>query len=99
MQNDRRTALAALTAAGVIWGLTVPLSKLALGWLDATWLTAARFVVAAPGPALIGCAGLRAAGTPRVAAWAAAAFGGVVLLQNLGFERTSVSHAALIVVA
>src|SRR4051812_42996222 len=97
MQNDRRTALAALTAAGVIWGLTVPLSKLALGWLDATWLTAARFALAAPVLAVIGRAGLRAAATPRIAAWGAAGFGGVVLLQNLGIERTSVSHAALIV--
>src|SRR4051795_3730479 len=97
MQNDRRSALAALTAAGVIWGLTVPLSKLALGWLDATWLTAARFALAAPVLAVIGRAGLRAAATPRIAAWGAAGFGGVVLLQNLGIERTSVSHAALIV--
>jgi O-acetylserine/cysteine efflux transporter len=97
MTTDRRTAIAALTAAGVIWGLTVPLSKLALGWLDATWLTAARFAVAAPVLALIGRAGLRAAATPRIAAWGAAGFGGVVLLQNLGIERTSVSHAALIV--
>src|SRR3954452_18501770 len=97
MTTDRRTALAALPAACVIWGLTVPLSKVALGWLDATWLTAARFVVAAPVLALIGRAGLRAAATPRIAAWGAAGFGGVVLLQNLGIERTSVSHAALIV--
>src|SRR3954451_1309346 len=97
MQNDRRTALAALTAAGVIWGLTVPLSKLALTWLDPTWVTAARFALAAPVLAVIGRAGLRAAATPRVAAWGAGGFGGVVLLQNLGIERTSVSHAALIV--
>src|SRR3954471_2198186 len=97
MQNDRRTALAALTAAGVIWGLTVPLSKLALGWLDATWLTAARFALAAPVLAVLGRSGLRAAATPRIAAWGAAGFGGVVLLQHLGIERTSVSHAALIV--
>src|SRR3954465_15143622 len=97
MQNDRRTAIAALTAAGVIWGLTVPLSKLALEWLDATWLTAPRFALAAPVLALIGRSGLRAAATPRITAWGAAGFGGVVLLQNLGIERTSVSHAALIV--
>src|SRR4051812_18270415 len=97
MTNDRRTALAALTAAGVIWGLTVPLSKLALGWLDATWLTLVRFAVAAPVLALIGRAGLRAAATPRIAAWGAAGFGGGVLLQNLGIERTGVGHAALIV--
>jgi drug/metabolite transporter (DMT)-like permease len=97
MTTDRRSALAALTAAGVIWGLTVPLSKLALGWLDASWLTFARFAVAAPVLALIARGGLRQAATPRIALWGAAGFGGVVLLQNLGIERTSVSHAALIV--
>jgi drug/metabolite transporter (DMT)-like permease len=97
MTTDRRTAFAALTAAGVIWGLTVPLSKLALGWLDAGWLTTARFAVAAPVLALLARKDLRAAATPRVALWGAVGFGGVVLLQNLGIERTSVSHAALIV--
>src|SRR4051794_20742580 len=97
MNTDRRSALVALTAAGVIWGLTVPLSKLALGWLDAGWLTAARFAVAAPVLALIARGGLRQAASARVALWGAAGYGGVVLLQNLGIERTSVSHAALIV--
>ena len=97
MTTDRRSALAALTAAGLIWGLTVPLSKLALGWLDAGWLTAARFAVAAPVLALIARGGLRQAASARVALWGAAGYGGVVLLQNLGIERTSVSHAALIV--
>src|SRR4051812_11548388 len=97
MTTDRRSALAALTAAGLIWGLTVPLSKLALGWLDAGWLTAARFAVAAPVLALIARGSLRQAASARVALWGAAGYGGVVLLQNLGIERTSVSHAALIV--
>ena len=30
MNFDRRRALAALTAAGLLWGTTVPLSKVAL---------------------------------------------------------------------
>src|SRR5436309_2242098 len=93
----RRNALVALTAAGVIWGLTVPLSKLALGWLDPAWLTAARFGLATPVLALVGRRGLRTALDARVAGWGALGFGAVLLLQNLGMERTSVSHAALIV--
>src|SRR5438093_12918301 len=95
--TDRRAAFAALTAAGVIWGLTVPLSKLALGWLDAAWLTTARFALAAPVLAWIARRHLRAAASGPVAAWGALGFGGVLYLQNLGMERTSVSHAALIV--
>jgi len=97
MTTDRRAAFAALTAAGVIWGLTVPLSKLALDWLDATWLTTARFALAAPVLAVLTRRHLRAAASASVAAWGALGFGGVLLLQNLGMERTSVSHAALIV--
>ena len=54
--RDNRRALLALTAAGLTWGLTVPLSKLALGWLDAAWLTVARFGIAAPLLALLGAA-------------------------------------------
>lgn len=90
-------ALLALTAAGVIWGLTVPLTKLALGWLDPAWLTVARFGLAAPVLAWIARRHLRAAFTPAIAAWGAAGFGMVVVLQNVGIERTSVSHAALII--
>ena len=40
MLNIRRhTALVALVAAGLLWGLTVPLSKLVLEWLDGGTLT------------------------------------------------------------
>jgi drug/metabolite transporter (DMT)-like permease len=94
---DRRNALTALTVAGVIWGLGVPLSKLALGWLDPAWLAVARFGLAAPVLALVTRRRLRAAWTPEIAAWGAVGFGGVVLLQNMGIQHTSVSHAALIV--
>jgi O-acetylserine/cysteine efflux transporter len=45
--NNRRPALAALTAAGLLWGTTVPMSKLALQWLPPGWLTVVRFGVAA----------------------------------------------------
>ena len=47
MNNNRRSAVAALAAAGMLWGTTVPLSKLALGWLPPGWLTVARFGLAA----------------------------------------------------
>src|SRR6202167_2802723 len=45
--TDLRHAFAALVAAGLLWGTTVPLSKLALEWLAPGWLTAVRFGLAA----------------------------------------------------
>ena len=47
MNTNRRLAIAALAVAGMLWGTTVPLSKLALAWLPAGWLTVARFGLAA----------------------------------------------------
>src|SRR5215210_7275933 len=91
-----RSALLALTAAGLMFGLTVPLSKLALGWLDPAWLATVRFGLAAPVLALIARRSLRAAATLPVAGWGALGYGAMVVLQNLGVERTSVTHAALI---
>ena len=98
MNVDRRRALVALTVAGLLWGSTVPLSKIALGWLPPGWLTAIRFAVAAA--VLLAAtprARLRAAWSPAVLAWGAAGYGGTVLLQNAGITRTSVSHAALLI--
>jgi len=95
--GDRRAAIVALAAAGTLWGLTVPLSKLGLEWLGAGWLAVARFAVAAPLLALIARRHLRAALTPAVVAAGAVGYGVVIVLQNIGIERTSVSHAALIV--
>jgi drug/metabolite transporter (DMT)-like permease len=95
--SDRRAALVALTVAGLAWGVTVPLSKLALGWLGPAWLTVARFAIAAAALSLVARGGLRAAGNARIAAWGAVGYGLVLVLQNLGIERTSVSHAALII--
>ncbi|HEX9063622.1 MAG TPA: DMT family transporter [Streptosporangiaceae bacterium] len=97
MRTDRR-ALLALTAAGVLWGTTVPLSKLALEWLPPAWLAAIRFAIAAA--ALIAIAGpgrVRRACRPGLLAAGAAGYGGSVLLQNVGITRTSVSDAALLV--
>jgi O-acetylserine/cysteine efflux transporter len=97
MNKQHRHAILALAAAGALWGLTVPLSKLSLEWLGAAWLTVARFAVAAPLLAYFGRRGLRAAMTPAVALSGVLGYGGVILLQNAGIERTSVSHAALVV--
>ena len=92
-----RSAIFALIAAGALWGLTVPLTKLSLEWLGGGWLTVVRFAIAAPVLAWFGRRGLRAALTPRIAAAGAIGFGAVIMLQNAGIERTSVSHAALVV--
>jgi len=98
MNTNRRHAVAALIAAGLLWGTTVPLSKLALEWLSPGWLTAARFGLAAA--VLLAVAprlGLRAAFTPKVLASGAFGYGGSVLVQNAGITRTSVTHAALLI--
>jgi O-acetylserine/cysteine efflux transporter len=98
MTNNRRLVFAALIAAGVLWGTTVPLSKLALAWLGPAWLAFARFGVAAAVLLLVaGRDKVRAACRPSVLASGAVGYGGSVLLQNLGIVRTSVTHAALIV--
>ena len=97
MNIDRRRALVALTVAGLLWGSTVPLSKLALGWLPPGWLTAIRFAVAAAVLLTVTRSRVRAAWSPAVLAWGAAGYGGTVLLQNTGITRTSVSHAALLI--
>jgi drug/metabolite transporter (DMT)-like permease len=98
MNTNRRRAVAALTAAGLLWGTTVPLSKLALGWLAPGWLTFVRFGLAAA--ILLAAAPrarVRAACTPSVLVSGAIGYGGSVVVQNAGITRTSVSHAALLV--
>ena len=98
MNTDRRRAVAALIIAGLAWGTTVPLSKLALGWLAPGWLTAVRFGLAAAVMLPVASRrGLRAACTPRVLASGAIGYGGTVLVQNAGITRTSVTHAALLI--
>jgi drug/metabolite transporter (DMT)-like permease len=103
MSTNRRHAVAALAAAGLLWGTTVPLSKVALSWLSPGWLTVARFGLAAAvllvaarrrGP---GGGALRNAFTPAVLAAGALGYGGSVMVQNAGIARTSVTHAALLI--
>jgi drug/metabolite transporter (DMT)-like permease len=97
MKNPTRSAICSLAAAGILWGLSVPLSKLSLAWLTPGWLTVVRFAAAAPLLALASRRGLREALTPRIAVSGAIGFGAVIMLQNAGIERTSVSHAAVLV--
>jgi O-acetylserine/cysteine efflux transporter len=92
-----KKSLVSLTLAGLLWGLTVPLSKLVLDWLDGGWLTVARFGIAAPILAVLARKRLRAAFTPAILLAGAAGYGVVIVLQNAGIGQTSVSHAALIV--
>ena len=110
MNTNRRHAVAALIAAGLLWGTTVPLTKLALEWLTPGWLTAVRFGLAAA--VLLAVArrrghgqaqqpaqrsALRQAFTPAVLAAGALGYGGSVMVQNAGITRTSVTHAALLI--
>ena len=98
MINVRRRAFAALTAAGLLWGTTVPLSKLALAWLAPAWLAFARLGLAAAVLLVVaGRPGLRAALRPAVLSWGALGYGGALALQNAGITRTSVTHAALLI--
>jgi O-acetylserine/cysteine efflux transporter len=97
MNANRRYALIALAAAGLLWGTTVPLSKVALEWLSPGWLVAVRFAIAAAILLPATRSGLRAAFTPAVFASGAIGYGGTVLLQNAGIDKTSVSHAALLI--
>src|SRR6266704_1872130 len=98
MKTNRRHAVAALVAAGLLWGTTVPLSKLALEWLPPGWLAFARFGLAAA--ILLTAASrpaVRGACTPLMLASGAAGYGGAVVVQNAGITRTSVTHAALLI--
>jgi drug/metabolite transporter (DMT)-like permease len=99
MSINRRQAVAALAAAGLLWGTTVPLSKVALAWLPPGWLTVARFGLAAA--VLLAVArrrgGLGGAFTPAVLVAGALGYGGSVMVQNAGIARTSVTHAALLI--
>src|SRR5215469_5592513 len=101
MNTNRRNAVAALIAAGLLWGTTVPLSKLALNWLSPGWLTATRFGLAAA--VLLAVAtrsrrgALHEAFRPTVLAAGALGYGGSVMVQNAGITRTSVTHASLLI--
>ncbi|GAA0815541.1 DMT family transporter [Spirilliplanes yamanashiensis] len=92
-----RRHLFALIAAGLLWGSTVPLTKVALAGWGPGWLTVARFTLAALPLAWLARHRLRAAVTPAIIGWGVLGYGLVIVLQNAGIERTSVTHAALLV--
>src|SRR3984957_5269908 len=97
MNTNRRHAVAALTAAGLLWGTTVPLSKLALVWMAPGWLTVLRFGLAAA--VLLPVARRRGQRVleARLLLSGAVGYGGSVIVQNAGTTRTSVTHAALLI--
>jgi O-acetylserine/cysteine efflux transporter len=96
--TSQTRAVAALAAAGVAWGTTVPLSKESLTWLPPGWLVVVRFALAAAVLlAVVDRAALRRALRGPVLAWGAAGYGGSVLVQNAGLARTSVTHASLLI--
>src|SRR5215467_6868694 len=97
MNSNRRHTFAALISAGLLWGTTVPLSKLALHWLPPGWLTVVRFAVAAAILLPAARHQLRAAFRPAVLASGALGYGATVAVQNAGITRTSVTHAALLI--
>jgi len=97
MTNSRRLIFPALIAAGILWGTTVPLSKLALAWMAPGWLAFARFALAAAVLMVVSRRRLRGAFSPAILVSGGIGYGGSVLLQNVGIERTSVTHAALLI--
>ncbi len=96
MATNRRYAVIALITAGLLWGASVSLSKVALGWLDPAWLTVGRFLIAGIVLACVARGRLRAAlSWPSLLA-GALGFGACVALQNAGIANTSVSHASVL---
>jgi drug/metabolite transporter (DMT)-like permease len=97
VNSTRRPALIALATAGVLWGSSMPLSKLSLEWLAPGWLTVLRFGLAALLLAVPARKHLRAAFTPEILLWGAVGVGICVVIQNVGVGLTSVSHASMMV--
>ncbi len=97
MNISRRNAVAALVAAGLLWGTTVPLSKLALLWLAPGWLTVVRFGLAAAIMLPVARRRGQRILDARLLVSGAIGYGGSVIVQNAGISRTSVTHAALLI--
>jgi O-acetylserine/cysteine efflux transporter len=94
--TTRNQALIALTAAGLLWGTSVPLSKAALPAFGPGGLTVFRFAIA--GLVLIAVFRPRLRDVrPALVFWGALGYGGCIAVQNIGLTRTSVTHAALLI--
>lgn len=94
--TTRNQALIALTAAGILWGTSVPLTKTALSGFGPGWLTVLRFAVA--GLILIAVLRPRLRDVrPALVFWGALGYGACVAIQNVGLSKTSVTHAALLI--
>jgi drug/metabolite transporter (DMT)-like permease len=94
--TTRNQALIALTAAGLLWGTSVPLSKAALPAFGPGGLTVFRFAVA--GLILIAVFRPRLRTVrPALVCWGALGYGACIVVQNVGLTRTSVTHAALLI--
>ena len=97
---ERRRAFAALVTAGVPWGASLPLGKVALREIGPTWLIVWRFALAVAAFAVVvRWRSLRL--TPALAAQVVAGgvLAGVVvfLVQFEGLARTTATSAALLV--
>ena len=97
MNTVRKQALIALTAAGLLWGTSVPLSKAALAGFGPAWLTVIRFAVAGIILLVVLRPRIRGNVRPALIFWGALGYGGCIVLQNVGLARTSVTHAALLI--
>jgi O-acetylserine/cysteine efflux transporter len=96
MTTARNHALIALTAAGLLWGTSVPLSKTAMGAFGPAWLTVIRFAVAGLILMVVLRPNLRNVRL-SVVLWGSLGYGGCIVIQNVGLSQTSVTHAALLI--
>ena len=100
--TERRRALWALAAAGVLWGASFLLGKVALEGVGPTWLIVLRFAIASA--VLLPLVRWRRLSLTR-RDWTAVAVGAVLagpvvfVLQFEGLARTTASSAALLVAA
>ena len=98
--TERRRAFAALAVAGVLWGASFPLGKVALEGVGPTWLIVLRFAIAAA--VMLPAVRWRRLSIAR-RDWALIAVGAVLagpvvfVLQFEGLARTTASSAALLV--
>jgi O-acetylserine/cysteine efflux transporter len=94
--TSRKKALTALTTAGLLWGTSVPLSKVALTGFGPIGLTVLRFTVAGLVLLAVLRPDLRRV-RPGLVLAGALGYGLCIAIQNLGLGRTSVTHAALLI--